>query len=227
MLGSGLGYLVNYLIILPLSITFEFSSVWNVLFSIFIILMVYDFFYYLMHRFLFHGDNHFFKTVHAVHHQMKNPSRGDSSYLHWLEGTMGVLLFGFTVGGLSLIFGKFDLVSIVITMWLYQEINLHNHAIFDIDTFPFKTLHKTKHTLIVEAKQKSLKNGFNNFILRIQISLDAKLAEVVSYQGEKAVPFFINISDTQSKDEKLQQNRFFTEWLESIFTSGISSEVKI
>ena len=142
MLGSGLGYLVNYLIILPLSITFEFSSVWNVLFSIFIILMVYDFFYYLMHRFLFHGDNHFFKTVHAVHHQMKNPSRGDSSYLHWLEGTMGVLLFGFTVGGLSLVFGKFDLVSIVITMWLYQEINLHNHAIFDKDTFPYKTLHK-------------------------------------------------------------------------------------
>ena len=91
----------------------------------------------------------------------------------------------------------------------------------------FKTIHKTKHTLIVEAKQKSLKNDFNNFILRIQISLDAKLAEVISYQGEKAVPFFINISDTQSKDEKLQQNRFFTEWLESIFVSGISSEMKI
>ena len=91
----------------------------------------------------------------------------------------------------------------------------------------FKTIHKTKHTLIVEAKQKSLKNDFNNFILRIQISLDAKLAEVVSYQGEKAVPFFINITYTQSKDEKLQQNRFFTEWLESIFISGISSEIEI
>ena len=91
----------------------------------------------------------------------------------------------------------------------------------------FKTIHKTKHTLIVEAKQKSLKNDFNNFILRIQISLDAKLAEVLSYQGEKAVPFFIYISDTQSKDEKLQQNRFFTEWLESIFISGINSEIKI
>ena len=141
-MGSGIGYLVNYSLILPLTITVEFASIWNVLFSVFIILMVYDFFYYLMHRFLFHGDIHFFKTVHAVHHQMKNPSRGDSSYLHWLEGTMGVLLFGFTVGGLSLIFGKFDLVSIVITMWLYQEINLHNHAIFETKTFPFKTLHK-------------------------------------------------------------------------------------
>ena len=95
---------------------------------------------------------------------------------------------------------------------------------FDVS---FKIIHKTKHTLIIEAKQMSLKNDLNNFILRIQISLDAKLGEVVSYQGEKAIPFFINISDTQSKDEKLQQNRFLTEWLESIFANGINARFKI
>ena len=95
---------------------------------------------------------------------------------------------------------------------------------FDVS---FKIIHKTKHTLIIEAKQMSLKNDLNSFILRIQISLDAKLGEVVSYQGEKAIPFFINISDTQSKDEKLQQNRFLTEWLESIFANGINARFKI
>ena len=95
---------------------------------------------------------------------------------------------------------------------------------FDVS---FKIIHKTKHTLIIEAKQMSLKNDLNSFILRIQISLDAKLGEVVSYQGEKAIPFFINISDTQSKDEKLQQNRFLTEWLESIFANGINAKFKI
>tara|TARA_B100000963_G_scaffold232145_1_gene202693 strand:- start:4616 stop:5038 length:423 start_codon:yes stop_codon:yes gene_type:complete len=95
---------------------------------------------------------------------------------------------------------------------------------FDVS---FEIIHKTKHTLIIEAKQMSLKNDLNNFILRIQISLDAKLGEVVSYQGEKAIPFFINISDTQSKDEKLQQNRFLTEWLESIFANGINARFKI
>ena len=95
---------------------------------------------------------------------------------------------------------------------------------FDVS---FKIIHKTKHTLIIEAKQTSFKNDLNNFILRIQISLDAKLGEVVSYQGEKAIPFFINISDTQSKDEKLQQNRFLTEWLESIFANGINARFKI
>jgi uncharacterized protein YqiB (DUF1249 family) len=34
----------------------------------------------------------------------------------------------------------------------------------------------------------------------------------------------MNQSKKQSYDEKLQQNRFLTEWLESIFISGISSK---
>ena len=90
----------------------------------------------------------------------------------------------------------------------------------------FNVIHKTKHTLIIEAKQNFRQAGLSNFILRIQVSMDAKLVEVISYQGEKALPFFMKVSMTQSKDEKLQQNRFLTEWLESIFISGISTSVK-
>jgi len=90
----------------------------------------------------------------------------------------------------------------------------------------FNVIHKTKHTLIIEAKQNFRQADLSNFILRIQVSIDAKLVEVISYQGEKALPFFMKVSMTQSKDEKLQQNRFLTEWLESIFISGISTSVK-
>ena len=90
----------------------------------------------------------------------------------------------------------------------------------------FNVIHKTKHTLIIEAKQDFKQADLSNFILRIQVSIDAKLVEVISYQGEKALPFFMKVSMTQSKDEKLQQNRFLTEWLESIFISGISTNVK-
>jgi len=90
----------------------------------------------------------------------------------------------------------------------------------------FDVIHKTKHTLIIEAKQNFRQADLSNFILRIQVSIDAKLVEVISYQGEKALPFFMKVSMTQSKDEKLQQNRFLTEWLESIFISGISTNVK-
>ena len=106
----------------------------------------------------------------------------------------------------------------------YESIN-PNQSSFNIS---FLVLNKTKHTIILEAKQSGFKkNIHSNFILRIQISLDAKLAEVLSYQGEKPLPFFMKQSKRQSFDEKLQQNKFLTEWLESIFVSGISGKEQI
>ena len=89
-------------------------------------------------------------------------------------------------------------------------------------------LDRTEHTITIEARQScNKKNIFTNFVLRIQMSLDAKLAEVISYQGEKPLPFFMNQSKKQSYDEKLQQNKFLTEWLESIFLSGIVTKEQI
>ena len=59
----------------------------------------------------------------------------------------------------------------------------------------FLVLSKTQHTVVIEAKQiTSNEIKLNEFVLRIQISLDAKLAEVTSYQGEKPIPFFIHKS---------------------------------
>ena len=91
----------------------------------------------------------------------------------------------------------------------------------------FYVIHRTRHTLIVEAKQKIKLKKIESLIIRIQISLDAKLAEVISFQGERAVPYFMKELKTQSRDEKIQQNRFLTEWLESIFANGLNPEVKI
>ena len=106
----------------------------------------------------------------------------------------------------------------------YESINPNQSSL----RISFLVLNKTKHTIILEAKQSAnKKNIHSNFILRVQISLDAKLAEVLSYQGEKPLPFFMNQSKRQSFDEKLQQNKFLTEWLESIFVSGISDKEQI
>ena len=91
----------------------------------------------------------------------------------------------------------------------------------------FCVLQRTQHTLIIEAKQKINLKKIENLVIRIQISLDAKLAEVISFQGERAVPYFMKALETQSKDEKIQQNRFLTEWLEIIFAKGINPQVKI
>ena len=106
----------------------------------------------------------------------------------------------------------------------YESVNPNQSSL----KISFLILNKTKHTIILEAKQSAnKKNIHSNFILRIQISLDAKLAEVLSYQGEKPLPFFMNQLKRQSFDEKLQQNKFLTEWLESIFVSGISGKEQI
>ena len=106
--------------------------------------------------------------------------------------------------------------------YCFNVVNPNNSSFLVV----FNVIHKTKHTLIIEAKQSLGKKNLSNFIMRIQVSMDAKLVEVVSYQGEKALPFFMKVSMTQSKDEKLQQNRFLTEWLESIFISGVSTSVR-
>jgi len=95
------------------------------------------------------------------------------------------------------------------------------------NSISFCVIHKTQHTLIIEAKQKIKLKKMENLIIRIQISLDAKLAEVISFQGERAVPYFMKVLKTQSKDEKMQQNRFLTEWLESILANGINPQVQI
>jgi uncharacterized protein YqiB (DUF1249 family) len=75
---------------------------------------------------------------------------------------------------------------------------------------------------MIEAKQVNKNKPINDFNLRVNIFIDARLAEVASYQSERPLPFYYKKSFIQSKDEKNQQNRFLTEWLESIFISGIA-----
>ena len=84
----------------------------------------------------------------------------------------------------------------------------------------FFVISRTPHTLSIEAKFKNNDATLINFLLRINIYIDAKLAEVISYQQEKPVPFFAPSPFSQSRDEKYQQNRILTEWLENIFLNG-------
>ena len=105
--------------------------------------------------------------------------------------------------------------------YLFETINPNSSS----NSISFHVLQRSRHTIMVEAKQNVNYGVYNSFILRIQICIDAKVAEVISYQGEKAIPFFVGITKSQSKDEKLQQNRFLTEWLESIFITGINPNI--
>src|SRR5690625_2838242 len=142
-LWGGLTQLAIFVFILPFCLTLDAQPWWKYPLDIFVILMVYDFFYHLTHRFLFHNSGNFkgpLLWVHAIHHQQKNPCRADSSYLHPLEAAMGLLLYAGCILGLSLIMGPFHLVTIIITWVAFSEINLHNHDLQEIDRFPFRYL---------------------------------------------------------------------------------------
>lgn len=129
--------------ILPFCLTLEAQPVWEMLLDMVVILMVYDFFYYLTHRFLFHDSGFFggpLMWVHAVHHRQHNPCRQDSSFIHPIEVAIGLGLYVATIFGLTFVLGNFHVVTLVVTWVAFNQINLHNHDLWEADKFPFRYL---------------------------------------------------------------------------------------
>jgi len=128
-----------FLLILPFCITFDAQPWWQMLLDGFLILMVYDFFYYCAHRFWFHGNGPM-RQVHAVHHQARDPSYLDAHYVHPLETFVGLGGYMAVVALLVPLLGPFHLATIVVTFIIYFQINQLNHVYFDLPRFPFKTV---------------------------------------------------------------------------------------
>jgi sterol desaturase/sphingolipid hydroxylase (fatty acid hydroxylase superfamily) len=128
-------------VILPFCLTAAPQPWWRVPVDIFVILMVYDFFYYVTHRYLFHNSGFLggpLVWMHAVHHQQKNPCRSDSGYLHPLETAIGLGLYVATIFVLSRFMGEFHVATIIVTFVAFTQVNLHNHDLWTVDRFPFK-----------------------------------------------------------------------------------------
>ncbi len=90
------------------------QPVWEILLDIFIILMFYDFFYYVSHRFWFHGQGPM-RKIHAVHHQARNPSYLDAHYVHPLETFIGLALYMASIVVLAALLGPFHIATIIPT----------------------------------------------------------------------------------------------------------------
>ena len=141
-------YLVAiFALILPFCLTAAPQPWWRMPRDIVVILMFYDFFYYLTHRFLFHDGGVLggpLMWMHAVHHRQHNPCRKDSSYIHPLEVAIGLGLYVASIFVLSRFMGPFHVLTIVITWFAFTEINLHNHDLWperdNADRFPFRTM---------------------------------------------------------------------------------------
>ncbi len=129
--------------ILPFCLTLEPQPWWQIPRDVVVILLFYDFFYYLVHRFLFHDGGFMggpLMWVHAVHHRQHNPCRQDSSYIHPIEVALGLGLYAASILVLSRLMGPFHVATIVITWVAFSQINLHNHDLWETDRFPFRYL---------------------------------------------------------------------------------------
>lgn len=90
-----------------------------------LVLVVYDFAYYWLHRFMHH--KRVMKYVHNVHHRARNPSALDSFYQHPIECVLGIVwLYGtvWAVGPVSL--AAFGIVFVV-----YTTMNIVVHSGLD------------------------------------------------------------------------------------------------
>lgn len=144
-----------FTLVLPFCVDLQHQSIWTILLDIVIILMFYDFFYYLCHRFWFHG-NGAMRQIHAVHHQARNPTYLDAHYVHPKETFVGLMLYMGSVAFLAALIGPFHLVTVIVTFVIFFQLNQINHTYVNLPYFPFKTLSwiTAKHHVHHENMQK-------------------------------------------------------------------------
>lgn len=128
-----------YLAVLPFCLSLEPRPLWRHAVDAVAVLMVFDFLYYLTHRFLFHGRA--LRKVHALHHQARTPTYIDGLYVHPLETAIGLVLF---LGSIPLVAaiggGPLGAVSMAVATLVFTQLNTINHCYVNLPHFPFRTL---------------------------------------------------------------------------------------
>ena len=142
------GMVVNggfVLALCPFVVTLEPVAWWRHITDLALVLMVYDFFYYLVHRFVFHGPP--MKRLHAVHHQAREPSCCDAFYVDARETCVGLGMFVACLSAAGLALGGIHAFTMALIYLVYVQLNTINHTKFDLDHFPFRTVDylTTKH----------------------------------------------------------------------------------
>jgi sterol desaturase/sphingolipid hydroxylase (fatty acid hydroxylase superfamily) len=122
-----------------------------------VILLLYDFLYYLMHRFAFH-EWPLLRKVHVVHHVVRHPHAVDSLYLHPAETTLGLVLLMVC----CLVVGPVHAATFAIVFAVYSFLNILVHSGLDIPIFGLRALgylarkHDLHHTSMKGGNYASL-----------------------------------------------------------------------
>jgi sterol desaturase/sphingolipid hydroxylase (fatty acid hydroxylase superfamily) len=179
--------LVFFLGVLPFIVTLEPRSVGSILLDAFLVLMIYDFLYYMTHRFLFHGQG-WWRRVHAVHHQARSRiSSIDALLLHPAETITGLALFYVTTVAMMLVTGEpFHAATIIITYVTFTQLNQFNHCRVDLDRFPFRTLNRI--AIMHDAHHRDMHKGNYATITLFYDWLFRTLEEPVEQEPLELVP---------------------------------------
>jgi sterol desaturase/sphingolipid hydroxylase (fatty acid hydroxylase superfamily) len=108
---------------------------WRFLLEAVTVVLIYDFLYYFMHRYLLH-EWRTFRAAHAVHHAAQNPRVIDSLLLHPLETFFGLALLFLSV----LAVGGIHVYTFAPVFIAYTTLNVFNHAGVALPWFPFRTI---------------------------------------------------------------------------------------
>ncbi|HIF97357.1 MAG TPA: fatty acid hydroxylase family protein [Myxococcales bacterium] len=131
--------LAFYIVVLPFAISLEARPFWRYAVDIVGVLLFFDFFYYLTHRFIFHGK--VLRKVHSLHHQALKPTYIDALYVHPLETFIGLVLFLFSIPAIALLTGgPLNAVSMAVATLVFTQLNTLNHTYVNLPYFPFKAV---------------------------------------------------------------------------------------
>jgi sterol desaturase/sphingolipid hydroxylase (fatty acid hydroxylase superfamily) len=122
-----------------------------------LILLLYDFLYYWMHRSAFHQWGPL-RKVHVVHHAVRHPHAIDSLYLHPLETFLGLAL----LVACSVVVGPVHPATFTVAFGVYSFLNILVHSGLDLPFFPLRALsflarkHDVHHTSMKGGNYASL-----------------------------------------------------------------------
>ena len=108
---------------------------WRALFDAVAVLLVYDFFYYWLHRWAFHRTT-WLKKVHAVHHVIRSPTAIESLYLHPVETFLGQAL----LTTVALAWGPIAFGTWILILGVHSVLNIVVHAGLDIPVLGLRSL---------------------------------------------------------------------------------------
>ena len=124
----------------------EYNSFMICLFEVLFVLIIDDFFFYLLHRGM-HESKYIYKKIHKIHHRANVPIPFEYIYVHpleWMSGMIGPFIGMYFIGGIA-----FQSYCIYLIVRNIHEIHIHSgiktSIIFNVIPFYGNNEHHDTH----------------------------------------------------------------------------------